>query len=326
MRFLKAFAAATFFISFHLSAQTEYRNQELSIANDNDVYLFLNIDRYYSNGLFLNYRFVPNSYFGDTTRAKRIYDLGLIQKYWTPQNVTLEDPEDYDRPYAGLLTLSLRTAVFPKNDRRLSYGLELGVIGKPSGAQAFQEWYHEKFGFPQPVGWEYQVPNGLVLDLKMEYNRQFFLVPSKLDLITSSSASLGTGFINAMQGVDLRFGRLGNINNSALFNSLIGSGSEKLETHNYFFIGYGLEVVGHNTTIQGHLFGNNDYPYSEDILPLVRHLRIGFATSSKTTTFRLTYNWLSREVDQWAAGRHAYIGMQIDYRIQPRKSSSSRSQ
>ena len=320
MRFLKIIALASFFSSLALQAQTEYRNQELSIINENDVYLFQNIDRYYSNGIFLNYRFVPNNAQEDTSQKKRIFDLGIAQRFWTPQNLTLDDPEDYDRPYAGILNLSFETSIFPKKDRRLAYGFDFGVIGKASGAQAFQEWYHKVFGFPQPLGWEYQVPNGAILDLKAEFNRQFFLIPQKVDLISSSSVSLGSGFTNAIQRIDIRAGKLNDLISSAFFNAIIGRGSENIQVHNYFFLGYGLEAVGYNATIQGRLSDSRaEYPYMEDVFRLVRHLRIGFATNSNRVSFKVTYNWLSREVDQFAAGRHAFIGFQLDLRLQSRQ-------
>jgi len=289
------------------------------LTNENDVYIFQNIDRYYSNGVFLNYRFVPGTDLVDTLKHKRILEIGIAQKFWTPQNLTLDDPEDYDRPYAGMLNLSFRRAEFRRENSRLSYGLDFGIMGKASGAQAFQEWYHKVFGFPRPLGWEYQVPNTLILDLKFEYDHQFVLVPQKLDVISSTAASLGTGFTHAVQRFDIRTGKLRKLSESAFFNALIGSGSRNIAVHNYFFLGYGLQYVGHDTTIQGKISDNKEeYPHGEEIISWVRHLRVGFATNSENTTFKITYNWLSREVDQWAAGRHAYIGLELALRLQPR--------
>lgn len=319
MRFLRLVALASFLISCSLQAQTKLRTREVSLTNENDVYLFQNIDRYYSNGIFLNYRFVPNVYLNDSVQRKRIFDIGIAQKFWTPQNLTLADPEDYDRPYAGMLNVSLRMADFRNDKSRLSYGLDFGVIGKASGAQAFQEWYHKVFGFPQPLGWEYQVPNTLILDLKFEYDHQFELVPGKLDLISSTAASLGTGFTHAIQRIDLRTGKLRKLSESAFFNALIGPGSKDIAVHHYFFLGYGIQYVGHDTTIQSKVSNDSEqYPYAENILSWVRHIRIGFATSSSKSTFKITYNWLSREVDQWAAGRHAYIGLELALRLEAR--------
>lgn len=318
MRLLGAIVVASFLFTARLDAQTEYRNRGFSIANENDVYLLLSYDRYYSNGIFLDYRFSPYLKTGDTASTKRVYRFGLMHRFWTPQDVTIVNSEHYWRPYAGMLNLNFRSAEFYGLNQRFEYGLDLGVIGKISGAQAFQEGYHKVFGFPNPQGWDTQISNGLIIDLKLEYNRQFIVRPGKIDMISSTQASLGNGFTNARQRIDFRFGKLQNLRHSAFFNALIGEGSDQVVTHTYFFLGYGLEVVGHNTTIQGHVFGD-DSPLTFGVIPWIRHLRIGFATNSETSTLKFTYNWLSKEVKDSQAGRHAYIGFELDIRLQPAK-------
>ena len=314
MRFLRPIVFASLLISFGLQAQTEFRNREFSIVNENDVYLFLGIDRYYSNGMFFNYRFLPKN---KKSSKKVIYEVGLAQRFWTPQDLRIINPEAYYRPYAGLLNGNFQVAEFPETYKRISYGIELGVMGKASGAQAFQEWYHKQFGFPQPQGWKNQIPNGFVFNFSLEYNRQFVLVPSRFDLITTSAMQLGNAFVNARQRIDLRFGHLRSLSKSAFVNALIGEGSRSMETHNYFFLGYGLEGVVHNATIQGHAF-NANAPHTEEIMPWVRHMRLGWATSSENSTLKVTYNWLSKEV-RGRAGRHAYIGLELQLRFVPKR-------
>ncbi|MBO6662047.1 MAG: lipid A deacylase LpxR family protein [Roseivirga sp.] len=312
MRFLKAIAVASFLISINLSAQVEFRNKEVSITNENDVYLLMNFDKYYSNGVFLNYRWSPR---GDSTKGgvKRVYTLGLSHRFWTPQDVTITRSQFYYRPYAGMLNVSYRDASFYGENSRLMYGVDAGVTGKPSGAQAFQEGYHNLFGFPDPEGWDTQISTGFVADFKLEFNYQFQLIPSEIDLVTSTSGSLGNAFTNLRQRVDLRFGNLKSLRHSSFFNALIGEGSDAIEKHSYFFAGYGIEAVGHNVTIEGHVF-DDDSPITEEIVPWVRHLRLGFVTNTQHSTFRVLYNWLSREV-KTRAGRHSYISFQLDLRL-----------
>lgn len=316
MRFLKALVFASFLISSSLIAQTKYRNREISVINENDVYTFLDVDRYYSNGILINYRFVSERSVHDTILPKMVFDIGIAQKFWTPQNLKIFNPENYFRPYAGLLYASFNVAEFPKKFSRFSYGANIGVIGRASGAQAFQEWYHRVFGFPKPQGWKNQIGNGFILDIHLEYNRQYELVPKRLDLIISSSMSLGSGFSNLRQRFDLRFGHLRALSESAFFNAIIGSGSNRLVNHHYFFLGYGLEGVLHNTTIEGHIFSNEE-ANAREIMPWVRHLRIGWATSSQSSTFKITFNWMSQEV-RGKAGRHAYVGLELQIRLLPK--------
>lgn len=309
MRFLAAIVFASFTISFNLMAQSEYRNKEISITNENDVYLLLNYDRYYSNGIFLRYRFSPET----KESFKKVYTFGIAHRFWTPQDVTIQNPRFYYRPYAGMLNVEFRSSIFFGLNQRVAYGVDAGIIGKSSGAQSIQEGYHKFFGLPYPDGWETQISNGFVADFKLEYNRQFQLKPERLDLITSTSVSVGNGFTNALQRIDFRIGKLKNIRYSSFFNALIGEGSDKIERHSYFFLGYGLEAVGHNVTIEGHVFGDES-PITEEVVPWVRHLRLGFATNSQYSTFKVIYNWLSQEV-RTRAGRHSYITLQLDLRL-----------
>lgn len=316
MRILRLTLLFCLLISFSIQAQTEYRNREFSFTNENDVYLMLSIDRYYSNGLFLNYRFSPEQAPPSDLRVKKIYDLAIAQRFWTPQDVRLRRIQDYWRPYAGMLHFAYRQSNFYSQQNRLMFGADIGVIGKASGAEAFQEWYHRAFGFDNPRGWDTQIANVFVIDAKLEYNRQFWLKPQKVDLISSSSLSVGNAFTHAIQRLDLRVGKLRDLRQSAFVNALIGEGSETIQTHSYFVLGYGIEAVGHNTTIEGHVF-KEESPYTEEIVPWVRHLRLGFAFSSTTSTLKFTYNWLSREVKE-DAGRHAYIALELQLRMLPK--------
>lgn len=304
-----------------LRAQSDYFHQEFAIANENDVYTFKNTDRYYSNGILTHFRFIPQkaSFLGirqgDST--KRIIDIELTQKFFTPVDLTLNDFEDFDRPYAGWLYGGLTIADFPKRNRRIEYGLELGVVGRASGAEAFQTWYHRNFGFPRPRGWDFQIPNEVAVNLKVEYNHQWALVKSgKLDLISSSRLMLGTAFTNAVQRLDVRFGGLQTLDESGFVNAMIGRRRNDFKKHGYFFVGYGLQWTGHDVTIQGSLW-NDDSPHTESIFSNIQHFRVGWAASSANTTFKMTYNWLSKEVK--GARDHGYVGFELLLRFRPRK-------
>ncbi len=301
----------------NLQAQESYKKHEFSFTNDNDVYLLKDSDKYYSNGMILNYRWSPASKFlieGDS--SKRVLDLEVAQKIYTPQDVLFRSFEIYDRPYAGLLYAGLSMSQFKNKTLRTSAGFKLGVVGDASGAQEFQEWYHNAVGFDSPRGWKFQIPNEVVFNFDLELNKQFFLVPDKLDVISSSELSFGSTFTHVLQRFDLRIGRLQWLSRSSFKNALIGKGSESTPRHFYFFLGYGLQYVLHNITIEGSIW-NDDAIHTEDALPWVRHLRLGWAVNSHRTTFRMTYNWRGPEVS--GISRHAYISLELSLRFPPRR-------
>ena len=306
------------FYSAH--GQQDYFHQEFAIANENDVYTLKNSDRYYSNGILLHFRFLPDSssWLGKRRRLnnKRIVDIELSQKFYTPMNLTLTDIEDFDRPYAGWLYAGLTLSDFYGSNQRLEYGLELGTTGRPSGAEAFQTWYHATVGFPRPRGWGFQIASELALNLKAKYQRQWNLFPGKLDLVTTTSAMLGSAFTNVVQSADLRWGRLQPLNQSGFANAMIGDRIGEFRNHFYLFTGYGYQWTVHDITIQGSLWRDNSV-HTEEVFSNVRHFRVGWAASSANTTFRMTYHWLSEEVK--GAQNHDYVGFELLLRFKPQK-------
>ena len=309
-----------FVFSVEVFSQEDFFQQEFAIANENDVYVFKNTDRYYSNGILLHFRFLPNAetWLGKRKHLdrKRIIDVELSQKFYTPVDLTLRNFEDFDRPYAGYLYAGLTVADFPRANQRLEYGLELGVVGRASGAEAFQTWYHANVGFPTPRGWGFQIPNEITLNLKAQYDYQWSLLPGKIDLVSSSRAVVGSAFTHFVQRADIRFGRLLVLNQSGFANALIGERKGDFRNHFYFFVGYGQQWTIYDITIQGSLW-NDDAPHTEDIISSVRHARVGWAASSANTTFRMTYHWLSEEVE--GARNHDYVGLELLLRFKTRE-------
>lgn len=312
LRCTLVFLMLGFLFAGRLVAQFGSYDQELAIANENDVYVLKNTDRYYSNGILFHFRFEPDSssFFGTRKKklVKRLVDFELTQKFFTPRDLTLRNVDDFDRPYAGWLYAGFTVADFPKSNTRLEYGLEIGAVGEASGAGAFQTWYHKNFGFPEPRGWSYQIPSELVLNLKAELNHQWSLIDGQLDLISSTRVMLGSAFTNGIQRLDLRIGRLYPLSESGFVNAIIGHREKDLLNHFYFFTGYGYQWTLHDITIQGSIWNNNS-PHTESIFSGVRHFRMGWAASSSNSTFRMTYNWLSKEVK--GAKTHSYIGFEL---------------
>lgn len=308
------------FLTLVVSGQTDYRDQQLSITTENDVYKLQNRDQYYSNGIILNYRFIPRP--GTFYRSKKndsikyVINIELSHKFYTPFDIKRTDVRTFDRPYAGVLNASFGVTKFPGKDKAWSYGIDFGIIGKASGAEAFQTWYHNWANFPEPQGWDYQIKNELYLNFKGEFNKQFTLLPGTIDVVTYSQIVLGTTRFNVNNGLDLRFGGLQPINQSAFKNSLIGKGSSNFAGHNYIFVGLGADYVIHNTLIEGSLWNDKD-PHTEEIVNWVKHWRIGWAANSENTTFKMTYYYLSEEVV--GADVHSYIGFELNLRFKPSK-------
>ena len=188
----------------------------------------------------------------------------------------------------------------------------LGTTGKASGAEALQKWYHNAVGFKQPKGWQHQIKTALVLNVTAEYNKQFSLVPKSMDFISSSSASLGTGHTNIAQNVDFRMGLLNVLNKSPFVNAMIGENSQDLEKLGYVVFGYGVSYVLHDITVSGSLF-NDDSPHTGRQMPWVSTFRAGWATGNDKATFKIMFNWFSKDVQ--TASSDSYISFSFDFRL-----------
>ncbi len=295
------------FLSIQVQAQDASLTREFSLANENDFYLLQGSDRYYSNGLIAHYRWIPQKIVTQDS-TKRILDVELSHQFFTPDNLLLSDVNDLDRPYAGMLHVGFNYNRYKERYNRRMLGVDVGLVGESTGAQAFQEWYHEAVGFPDPQGWRYQIPNEFFVNLKAQFNRQYVLSPGAVDLISSTDFSLGTAFTHAFQRLDLRVGKLQWFRNSAFSNALIGEGSQYTPRHNYLLMGFGLQYVLHNITIDGSLW-SSDAPHTEASQPWVRHIRFGFVSSSDKATFKIVYNWLSPEII--GTRNHAYLALEL---------------
>lgn len=296
-------------LGLELIGQTDFKGREFALRHDNDVYTFRDSDKYYSNGFIFFYRWVPKKR-SDSIKVIREFEIG--HKTYTPKFLFLSNVNRFDRPYAGTFSALYAINRYPKIHTHFRYGVDVTLVGPASGADGFQEWYHELFDFPLPSGWQYQIPNELTVNLHGLYQRQVKLSQKALDMVSETSAIVGTGFINARQFVDFRFGRLQNLLFSAHANSLIGAGSARAIRQSYLFAGIGLEYVAHNITVQGSLF-NDKAPHTEQVIPWVRHMRMGAAFSGHRSTFKITYHWVGPEVKE--VSWNSYVSFELQLRF-----------
>jgi len=87
------------------------------------------------------------------------------QTMQTPEDLEDEKLIEDDLPYAGLLFWHGRMHSF---DRRTAHeiGLKLGAVGPASGAEQVQTAVHDLIGATEPEGWDNQLENEPVLNLR----------------------------------------------------------------------------------------------------------------------------------------------------------------
>ena len=290
---------------------------EFGFKSDNDAYLFYGQDRYYTNGLFINFRHATDQQQLSNNLEKVTYEISAGQKMYNSISGYRPKIETQDRPFAAYLYAGANVNLFYKKESILKFGLEGGTIGPDALGEDAQKLLHKIVGFYEIKGWEYQIKN----DLALNFNTQFtkLLVRSednKVDFSLESYANIGTTFSGAGTGILFRAGNINQLFNSSYTNSLISNNSktEKLVKNEFFFYAKPqLNYIAYDATIQGGMF-NNDSPVTYKAEPLVFVQQLGFNYSTPRFTFDFGLYFKSKEVKSTAKA-HQYGTISMFYRF-----------
>lgn len=290
---------------------------EFGFKSDNDAYLFYGQDRYYTNGLFINFRHATDQQQLSNNLEKVTYEISAGQKMYNSISGYRPKIETQDRPFAAYLYAGANVNLFYKKESILKFGLEGGTIGPDALGEDAQKLLHKIVGFYEIKGWEYQIKN----DLALNFNTQFtkLLVRSednKVDFSLESYANIGTTFSGAGTGILFRAGNINQLFNSSYTNSLISNNSktEKLVKNEFFLYAKPqLNYIAYDATIQGSMF-NNDSPVTYKAEPLVFVQQLGFNYSTPRFTFDFGLYFKSKEVKSTAKA-HQYGTISMFYRF-----------
>ncbi|WP_083540748.1 lipid A deacylase LpxR family protein [Photobacterium sanguinicancri] len=165
-----------------------YSSISFSIENDGIV----QTDQNYTNGIFLNYSSaVTRQLSGDAplpistiaswlpldSNAWQGWRLNLGQQMWTPSDITYEEPQPNERPYAGLLFFDIGVFQYTESKAdKLTF--RFGTVGPNSLAENAQKLVHYLTPSTEPQGWEYQIENQIIANLNYEGHRLLSRNPS----------------------------------------------------------------------------------------------------------------------------------------------------
>lgn len=200
-----------------LTAQPLGQKLVLEIYEDNDFFNLLSAgtDRYYTNGTKLLLHVVKNktsNVFPENLMLKlphaetSVYSWGLSQSMFTPENISKDQVDQDDWPYAGVLYLLHAVNSFqPDQGRRLKSEFFLGIMGPASFAAETQKFIHNALGFVEPNGWDWQINNYPVVNYNLELEQRLW---SKKHFETSTFVGSMTGsLMNQMKlGLNFRIG------------------------------------------------------------------------------------------------------------------------
>ena len=242
---------------------------------------------------------------------KALLILSLQHKIYTPSEITFYDKQRHDRPYASTLTVTGGLRLFVPDNQYLQADLTIGASGPMALGQKLQEWWHRQIDVFKPRGWENQIVNSPVINLHLQFSRQW-LDTKFLDLISNSALNLGTILTNIKQGGVVRIGNLLPLNLSIYSGGNLENGPVATKTEIYLQIGGAIEYVHYNGLIEGNWIGSES-PHTRETIRWVYHGEYGIYLSAWKINAGFSYHALSREVRDGT--KHQYASLKLGFRF-----------
>ena len=204
-----------FFYLLYLFTNTALGQQlsakhELGVITENDSYISEYQDKYYTNGIFLFYRYLANNNIPNVN--KKIIEFKAGQQIYNPYHGDAYTLALQDRPFAGYLFAEASVNKFYQDESLLKLTAQAGVLGPGSQAAEIQNAYHGWFNFYNPNGWQYQIQSSPGIQLNLFYSKKLYpSAPSQqLDVNGFTDIQVGTihsaatvGFLSRISLIDL---------------------------------------------------------------------------------------------------------------------------
>lgn len=295
------------------SQQRNYSN-EFGFRSDNDAYLAIAQDQYYTNGLFITFRHALKQ--GDSSRiSKKIYELEFGQYMYNANSGETNYIQEVDRPFAAYLYGGLKMNWFSKKESHIQTSLQVGTIGPDALGKEVQEALHNTVGFYTINGWQFQVNNEIGINASLNYSK---IIGRKKDedLFLQSYLNIGNTFSGAGLGALYRIGKTNPIYNSVSYNSRI-SNSEKdtiPARESFFFVRPLLNFVAYNATIQGGVFRSDKGPVTYQPNRMLFTTELGYMYAKKRWTFNFSLIFQTKDLKQQLEN-HQYGSISFYYRF-----------
>jgi hypothetical protein len=274
-------------------------DRSVRINFDNDI--LDGTDRYYTNGIRfdfispslkqspLSWCMVP--YWG---HGVNYYGISIGQNMYTPYTTKVGGIHQGDRPYAAYLFLgSFKISNDPEKKFRQTSEIDLGVIGPSSFGDFVQKSFHSSVPTNnEPLGWEYQIRNDLVLNYNLTYEKGL-LSNRGIEFNLNALGDLGTLYTNMGGGFQFRTGRM-----NPYFDSYGFSGGKVNKAKGYskfqafFFITSLGKLVGYDATLEGGMFNKSS-------IYTLTSKEISLLTYQGTLGLTLAYAGLRLDVEQF---------------------------
>jgi len=291
-------------------------SKEFSLLSDNDLYTSVTRDKYYTNGLFLSYRFLKPS--NSIKREKTIIEYQLGHMMYTPLKYRIASPKAHDRPFAGFLFAKYGVSRFYKNQNVFKTAIQIGVIGPSAKGKELQSFIHNILGIIKPKGWDQQIKDAIAINFTGDYLK--FLAADNtnhFDISSFNTLRVGTIFTDISTGFYSRLGfkSLQKLSNSVGFHSNLNTSTGKTTTkkESFLYIKPMFTYVIYDATIEGS-FLNDGSPLTFDVMPLKFSFEAGFRYTTNRFTYGYTILFHTKKLKSVLAKKNNFYGsIHINY-------------
>src|SRR5690554_930391 len=298
-----------------LKGQNSSRSTEVEIRNDNDMYLFMLQDQYYTNGLFINIRKIVDASKLKDRELNRLMEIQIGHEMYNAYTAQIDSLEAVDRPISAHLYLSASLHHYFVGEDYLSYSLTVGSIGKRAFGEQLQANLHDLLNMYHAAGWEFQLNNAWTVDLGVQHNKMIGRTEHQvLDFSWQSSAKLGNHHINLKTGPLFRLGRLSAFDQSAHFGGRIQARGTPTRNEWYLFYRPEVSAVFYDGTMQGGMWLKDKGPITAKPYPFRISNNFGAIISNDRLTFQMQYYFNTKESAQ-SRFRHQYGSISLAYRF-----------
>jgi hypothetical protein len=322
------FSFLLFTVSQSFSQTKTYKN-EVGFKSENDSFLGLGQDRYYTNGLFITFRTASNAKtlsdsaymkklpYGSSRPLKKIWSFSIGQQLYNAQTGAVPDITYVDRPFAAYLFAQGSIQFFDTNENSGKFSAQIGTIGPSALGEEAQKLIHHTFGFYDLNGWQYQIKNEIGINLDLSVHQLLHRSENKkVDFSYLYNFNLGTTFTGLTAGILFRTGSLNPLYHSIATQSNVSTFKEAgvNEKEFYFFLKPSLQFVVYDATIRGGLFRDDKGPVTFKTNPLVFSQEIGAAYAKKRWTVDFSVIFKSKE-EKAMLHSHQYGSFDLYYRF-----------
>lgn len=248
----------------------------------------------------LNFILLPSSNIG-----KVYYGLSFTQRIFTPADLNYTNINSNDRPFSSYLLLgSNKISLNPKSRYKLSSAFSIGLIGKPSGGQYFQNSIHDILPTsPHVSGWKNQIGNDIALSYYAEFEKGIFQF-SGFELNGSVFSQIGVPHSEMGINSYIRIGRFEDYFANLGLN-------RKINWQAFLFAGISGKTVLYNATLEGGLFNESQQFTQDAIKPFVVDFVSGFSVVHRNFKIELGQHSLTPEFNGGLSHRWAYLSVHV---------------